>query len=54
MNLVISVVTVNFGSPTYTVVEDGGNVEVCLRTNVGSNEPITLVVSTSPKTATGQ
>lgn len=43
---------VNFGSPTYTIPEDGGSVEVCLITNVGSDEPVTLLISTAPKTAT--
>ena len=46
------VVTVDFGSPTYTVPEDGGSVQVCLRTNVGSDGPLTLTISTAPKSAT--
>ena len=48
------VVSVNFGSPTYTIPEDGESVEVCLTTNVGSNEPLTLIVLTDPRTATGE
>ena len=31
--------------------EDGGSVEVCLITNVGSNEPVSVIISTVPKTA---
>ena len=50
----ISVVTVDFGAPTYSVFEDDGNVEVCLRTNAGNNEPVTLIISTAPKSATGE
>ena len=46
--------TVDFGSPTYSVFEDDGNVEVCLRTNAGNNEPVTLIISTAPKSATGE
>ena len=43
---------VDIDSPTYTVPEDGGNVEICLRTNVGSNQPVSVVITTAPKSAT--
>ena len=52
IRFIFSVVTVDFSSPTYTVREDDGNVEVCLSTNTASNEPVTVVISTAPKTAT--
>ena len=44
--------TVDFGSPTYTIPENGGSVPVCLTTDVGSSEPVNLFISTTPKSAT--
>ena len=46
-----AVVTVDFGSPTYTVPENGDTVTVCLTTSSGSIEPIRVDVSTAPRTA---
>ena len=46
-----AVVTVDFGSPTYTVPENGDTVTVCLTTSRGSIEPIRVDVSTTPRTA---
>ena len=56
-NFVISlhiVVTVEFGSPNYTVPENEGTVSVCLTTSIGSDQPLNVIVATAPKTATGK
>ena len=45
------VVTIDFGSPTYTIPEDGNSLEVCLITDVGNAEPLTIAISTAPKSA---
>lgn len=50
------VVSVEFGSPTYTIPENGGSAAVCLTTSMGSDQPLTVSVSTAPKdiSATGE
>lgn len=48
------VVTVEFGSPNYTVPENEGTVSVCLTTSIGSDQPLNVIVATAPKTATGK
>lgn len=49
-----AVLTVQFGSPNYSVLENNGTVTVCLTTNIGSNQSVSVIISTAPKTATGQ
>lgn len=50
-----AVVIVEFSSPDYSVVENEstGTVTVCLGTRIGSTRQISVIISTSPKTATG-
>ena len=48
-----AVVTLQFESPNYSVVENEGSVTVCLANSIGSDQPISVNVSTAPKTATG-
>ena len=49
-----TVVTVEFGSPNYSVPENEGTISVCLTTNIGSDQPLSVIVGTAPKTATGK
>lgn len=42
-----------FSSPKYSVPENVGTVTLCLTTNIGSNQSVSVVISTDPKTATG-
>ena len=44
-------VTVNFGSPNYTVTEGAGSVAVCLTTNGHNDEPLPVIVTASARTA---
>ena len=44
-------VTVNFGSPNYTVSEGAGSVAVCLTTNDHNDEPLPVIVTASARTA---
>ena len=46
-------VTINFDSPIYTIPENGGSVTVCLTTNGANDEPLPVLVSAAPATATG-
>ena len=48
------VVVLEFPRTNYSVFENEDSVTVCLTTSIGSNQPINVIVSTSPKTATGQ
>jgi hypothetical protein len=47
-----NVVTLQFGSANYSVVENGGSVTVCLAKSIGSDQPVNVIVSTAPKSAT--
>ena len=43
-----------FEVPEYTVIENEGSVAVCLRTNIGNDEPINVIVSTSHIATSGE
>ena len=34
--------------------ENEGSVSVCVTTNIGSDQPLNVIVATAPKTATGK
>ena len=42
---------IDFVVPVYTIPEDEGSVSVCLKTNNGNDEAITVIVSTNNITA---
>ena len=50
-----SVVSIGFAEPTYTALEDGGSVQVCLELCEGSiNRPIDVLLYTDDGTALGE
>lgn len=53
ITLYYAVLTIQFGSPNYSVLENNGTVTVCLTTNIGSSQTVSVIISTAPKTATG-
>ena len=44
---------IDFEAPEYTVVEDAGNVSLCLRTSTGNVEPVTIVFYSRHVTTSG-
>lgn len=48
-----AVLTVEFSSPDYSVPEKEDTVTLCLQTDTGSNKPVSVIISTISKTATG-
>lgn len=48
-----AVLTVEFSSPDYSVPENEETVTVCLQTDTGNNKPVSVMIFTISKTATG-
>ena len=49
-----TVLIVEFSSTNYSVSENEDTVSVCLTTSIGSSQPVSVIISTATKTATGQ
>lgn len=49
-----TVLIVEFSSANYSVSENEDTVSVCLTTSIGSSQPVSVIISTATKTATGQ